>query len=195
MAAMRQRLLLVAGWIVAAVGAGVVASGAVSVAGGQVFDRPIRPLNASEVAALPVDETVAALASSVRQASGGSQADEGVTGEGDGRDTAGASGSEHPAGPGGVPAGVAEPGSPDFDLPTTPPKVTHVSGGSASITTVGDPQLLWATPRPGYAVAFQFDADFQLTVTFTSEHHRSTISVGRLPGGEITVDTAEEAIR
>ncbi|MFB3049384.1 MAG: hypothetical protein ACE1Z9_04450, partial [Acidimicrobiia bacterium] len=68
---MRQRLLLVAGWIVAAVGAGVVASGAVAVAGGQVFDRPIRPLSASEVAALPVDETVAALGSSVRQASGG----------------------------------------------------------------------------------------------------------------------------
>ncbi|GMQ86390.1 MAG: hypothetical protein BMS9Abin07_1967 [Acidimicrobiia bacterium] len=195
MAAMRQRLLLVAGWIVAAVGAGVVASGAVAVAGGQVFDRPIRPLNATEVAALPVDETVAALASSIRQASGGSQAGEGVTDEGDGRDTAGTSGSEHPAGPGGVPAGVAEPGSPDFDLPTAPPKVTTVSGGSASITTVGDPQILWATPRPGYAVAFQFDADYQITVTFTSDDHRSTILVGRLPGGEITVDTGEEAIR
>ncbi len=129
MAVMRQRLLLGAGWIVAAVGAGVVASGAVAVAGGQVFDRPIRPLNASEVAALPVDETVVALGSSVRQASGGSQADEGATGEGGGRATAGASGSEHPAGPGGVPAGVAEPGSPDFDLPMTPPKVTDVRGG------------------------------------------------------------------
>ena len=76
----------------------------------------------------------------------------------------------------------------------TPPKVTHVSGGSASITTVGDPQILWATPRPGYAVALQFDTDFQITVTFTSERHRSTISVGRLPGGETTVDTAEEEI-
>ncbi len=195
MAVMRQRLLLVAGWIVAAVGAGVVASGAVAVAGGQVFDRPIRPLSASEVAALPVDETVAALGSSVRQASGGPQADEGATGEGGGRDTAGASGSEHPAGPGGVPAGVAEPGSRDLDLPTTPPKVTHVRGGSASITTVGDPQILWATARPGYAVAFQFDNQYLIAVTFTSEDHRSTISVGRLPDGEITVDTEEQAIK
>ena len=61
MRTMRQSLLLVAGWIVAAVGAGVVASGAVAVAGGQVFDRPIRPLNAAEVAALPVDESVQGL--------------------------------------------------------------------------------------------------------------------------------------
>src|SRR3990172_1203985 len=125
MAAMRQRLLLVAGWIVAAVGAGVVASGAVAVAGGQVFDRPIRPLNAAEVAALPVDESVATLGSSVRLASGGSQARTGETNEGSGRDTAGAIGSERPVGPGGVPA---EPGDPAIDLPRSPPTVTHASG-------------------------------------------------------------------
>ncbi|MDK1096694.1 MAG: hypothetical protein QGM47_05470 [Actinomycetota bacterium] len=54
MIATRQRLFLVAGWLTAAFGAGLVASGAVAVAGGQVLDRPLRPLTAAEVAALPV---------------------------------------------------------------------------------------------------------------------------------------------
>ena len=52
MSPMRQRLLLVAGWAVAAVLATLVSTGAVAVAGGQVTDRPLRPLTASEVAAL-----------------------------------------------------------------------------------------------------------------------------------------------
>jgi hypothetical protein len=51
---LRQRLLLVAGWVVAAVATGVVSAGAVTVAGGQVTDRPLRPLSVAEVAALPV---------------------------------------------------------------------------------------------------------------------------------------------
>jgi hypothetical protein len=51
---LRQRLLLVAGWAVAAVATGLVSAGAVAVAGGQVTDRPLRPLSAAEVAALPV---------------------------------------------------------------------------------------------------------------------------------------------
>jgi len=51
---MRQRLLLAAGWLVAVVGAGIVASCAVAVAGGQVFDRSLRPLTAAEVETLPV---------------------------------------------------------------------------------------------------------------------------------------------
>ena len=51
---LRQRLLLIAGWAVAAVATGLVSAGAVAVAGGQVTDRPLRPLSAAEVAALPV---------------------------------------------------------------------------------------------------------------------------------------------
>ena len=54
MTSLRQRLLLVAGWAVAAVATGLVSAGAVAVAGGQVTDRPLRPLSAAEVAALPV---------------------------------------------------------------------------------------------------------------------------------------------
>ena len=153
MRTMRQSLLLVAGWIVAAVGAGVVASGAVAVAGGQVFDRPIRPLNAAEVAALPVDESVATLGSSERLASGSSQARAGVTTEGCGRNTAGANGSERPAGPGGAPA---EPGGVVIDLPSTPlPTILHVTGGSVVFTCVADVLVMqWATPQPNFAVAF-----------------------------------------
>ncbi len=52
MGSMRQRLLLVAGWAVTAVVASLVSTGAVAVAGGQVTDQPLRPLSASEVAAL-----------------------------------------------------------------------------------------------------------------------------------------------
>ena len=52
MGPMRQRVLLVAGWVIAAVVTSLVASGAVAVAGGQVFDRPLRPLTAAEVAAV-----------------------------------------------------------------------------------------------------------------------------------------------
>jgi hypothetical protein len=190
---MRQRLLLVAGWIVAAVGAGVVASGAVAIAGGQVFDRPIRPLNAAEVAALPVDESVATLGSSVRHASGGPQASTGVPSEGGGRDTTGANGSEHPAGPGGVPAGR---GDPQVDFVRFPPTVTNVSGGTASISTDADGiHLLFATPRPHYAMGIDFSEENQLTVTFTSGDHRSIISIMRLDDGEIIVTTAEETIR
>jgi hypothetical protein len=192
MPVMRQRLLLVAGWIVAAVGAGVVASGAVAVAGGQVFDRSIRPLNAAEVAALPVDESVATLGSSERLASGGSQARTRITSEGCGRITAGASGSERPAGPGGAPA---EPGDPVIDLPRSPPTVTHTSGGSVILSCVGDTlQVLWASPQPNYTVGIQFDAGL-LTITFTSESHVSTISADSDPGGDITIDTDEHAIR
>ena len=189
MVLMRQRLLLVAGWIVAAVGAGVVASGAVAVAGGQVFDRPIRPLNAAEVAALPVDESVTALEPSVRLASGGSQARTGLIIEGCGRDTAGTSGSERPAGPGGAPA-----------LPFVfagdslqSRRILHVSGGSVVMTCVGeDVEIRWATPRPNYVVAFSLD---EQTVTFTRDNHRSTISIARAPSGDLTIELDEQRIR
>lgn len=190
MSTMRQSLLLVAGWIVAAVGAGVVASGAVAVAGGQVFDRPILPLNAAEVAALPVDESVATLGSSERLASGSSQARTGVTTEGCGRNTAGASGSERPAGPGGAPA---ELGGVEIDLTDAPvPTIVHGIGGSLVFACVdGALQMVWATPQPNFAVAFS--TDYQ-TVTFTSKDHRSTFSIDREADG-FTIGTEEQEIR
>jgi hypothetical protein len=68
---MRQRVLLVAGWVIAAVVTSLVASGAVAVAGGQVFDRPLRPLTAAEVAALPVVVTADVSGACEPLASGG----------------------------------------------------------------------------------------------------------------------------
>lgn len=189
MSTMRQSLLLVAGWIVAAVGAGVVASGAVAVAGGQVFDRPILPLNAAEVAALPVDESVATPGSSERLASGSSQARTGVTTEGCGRNTAGAFGSERPAGPGGAPA---EPGGIEIDLTESPlPPIIHGIGGSLVFACVdGALQMVWATPQPSFAVAFSTDHQ---TVTFTSKSHRSTITID-IEGELFTIGTEEQEI-
>ena len=77
---MRQKLLLIAGWAVAAVGSSVVASGAVAVAGGQVTDRPLRLLSASEVEAIPIVNTVASALDSEPPASGGSAVDPGTPG-------------------------------------------------------------------------------------------------------------------
>jgi hypothetical protein len=57
MITMRQRVLLVAGWVVAAAVTSLVASGAVAVAGGQVNDRPLTKVLAADVAALPVVDT------------------------------------------------------------------------------------------------------------------------------------------
>ena len=49
MAAMRQRLLLVVGWVIVATVTSLVALGAVTVAGGRVNDRPLEPLSVAEV--------------------------------------------------------------------------------------------------------------------------------------------------
>lgn len=69
MAAMRQRLLLVVGWVIVATVTSLVALGAVTVAGGRVNDRPLEPLSAAEVEALPVAVTVES--ANEPQASGG----------------------------------------------------------------------------------------------------------------------------
>lgn len=69
MAAMRQRLLLVVGWVIVATVTSLVALGAVTVPGGRVNDRPLEPLSAAEVAALPVAVTVES--ANEPQASGG----------------------------------------------------------------------------------------------------------------------------
>ena len=136
---LRQRLLLVAGWVVAAAATGVVAAGAVTVAGGQVTDRPLQPLSVAEVAALPVtiEDDCARIE---RLASGGSLSGEcpdgedggvrsTVSGPASGDPTAQPGGREHPGGSdetpvadGGVtqiPPGAVPP-SPDDSLARSP---------------------------------------------------------------------------
>ncbi len=202
---MRQRLLLVAGWIVAVVGAGIVASGAVAVAGGQVLDRPLRPLTAAEVAALPVDETTVILEPSESHASGDSESvtRETVVGSG----TAGPTGSSGPPGPGGASADhpvtaiddsldPSESAGADVDaLPTSgvlsEAAVTHTAGGSASLAIVdGELRLLWATPRPGYVVGLRFDGPSALILTFTSTRSLSTVAAAVGDAG-VLVDSSE----
>lgn len=105
MTPMRQRLLLVAGWLLAAIGAGVVASAAVAVAGGQVMDRPLSPLTAAEVAALPVVGTERTQEQIERLASGASDPTDRAPADERERATAtGSTGIGSPAGDGGASA-------------------------------------------------------------------------------------------
>jgi len=194
---MRQRLLLVAGWLLAAIGAGVVASAAVAVAGGQVMDRPLSPLTAAEVAALPVVGTERTQEQIDRLASGGVtdptvRVPAGDTGNGT---ATGPNGNGTPVGAGGAfapdeaSAAVAEPDA--FSAASTDVEsvkeshiigsdvaTIHVPGGSASVADLGDHlSLLWATPRPGYVVVLSFDSPTSLTLTYTSTVRRYVIDV------------------
>jgi len=172
MAAMRQRLLLVAGWIAAVVGSVLVASGAVTVAGGQVLDRPLRPLTAAEVAALPVVQ----VDSSVNvepQASGGFAPTTGPSTEGS---ESVAPGSEEPAGAGGSTADAGEaraqddPQGGDLDEPTEAvAQIASVEGGKASfVVAQGHLVLLWATPAAGYVAQTRSASDTSIVVQFSS---------------------------
>jgi hypothetical protein len=203
---MRQRLLLVAGWLLAAIGAGVVASAAVAVAGGQVMDRPLSPLTAAEVAALPVVGTERTQEQIERLASGASGPTDRAPADERERATAtGSTGFDSPAGDGGASAsdGAADNGESDGEnrIDTADPEAfsaassdvesvkesriigsdvatIHVPGGSARVADLGDHlSLLWATPRPQYVVGLRFDSPTNLTLTFTSTLRRHVIDV------------------
>lgn len=207
MTPMRQRLLLVVGWVVAVVGAGAVASGAVAAAGGQVLERPLRPLTAAEVAALPVDETMVRFDSSEPHASGGSESTVESTIVGSGNTTDGSTETGEPAGPGGASADLpATPADDSLDpseaagvdrdvLPAahaaSDVAVAHVAGGSASLAVVNDElHVLWATPKPGYAVGLRFDDPTKLIITFTSTSNQSALAAA-LDDSGILIDTSE----
>ncbi len=192
MSPLRQRLLLVAGWVIAAVATGLVSAGAVAVAGGQVRDRPLRPLSAAEVAALPVLTTDDCVASGPL-ASGGSVGGTrcpGLTGS-DSR-TAGGDVTAQPAekeflergdlsdplAPGRFPRGVI---TPPIEPHSAEPVVVDLVGGRVSVS-VDDAALVLnsATPRPGFVADLLFERDDELTVTFWDGNHLSvlTASVG-----------------
>jgi hypothetical protein len=164
---LRQRLLLVAGWVTAAVGAGVVASGAVAVAGGQVLDRPLRPLTAAEVAALPVVE-VGAPDVFEPHASGGFVSTTGGPTQGSEDD---AEDREGPAGAGGSTA--IDESDADSGLLVEPPisdvELVSVEGGRVSFALEdGSLYLLWATPRPGNVASTRDATPEGITVAFSS---------------------------
>ncbi len=171
MTTLRQRLLLVAGWFIAAVGAGLVASGAVAVAGGQVLDRPLRPMTAAEVAALPVVEMDEPDANEPH-ASGGlvTTTGESISGSDD------AAGSDEPTGAGGSTAttdSVPDTPTDDADPATftsdSDVRVVSVDGGQVSFAeSEGSLYLLWATPAAGYVATTREQTDSRITIGFSS---------------------------
>ena len=164
MTTLRQRLLLVAGWIIAAVGAGLVASGAVAVAGGQVLDRPLRPMTAAEVAALPVVEVEEPDALEPHASGGlGTTTGDSTSGSAD------ADGSDEPSGAGRSTAS-SDDGIDPVSLSTgSNVRVVSVEGGQVSFAESDDTLiLLWATPNAGYVATTREQTPTGITIAFTS---------------------------
>ncbi|VAW06359.1 hypothetical protein MNBD_ACTINO01-290 [hydrothermal vent metagenome] len=192
MSSMRQRLLLVAGWLAAAVGSGLVASGAVAVAGGQVLDRPLRPLTAAEVAALPVVQ-VDSLDIVEPHASGGLEPTTGGITEGSADDAAD---SDESAGTRGSTAEgsderTADPVGPNARAVV---EIASVAGGLASfVVSDGKLILLWATPSAGYVAQTSAATDTSLTIQFSSS---LTVWVleATIDNGRITIETRTEPL-
>ncbi|MCP4303927.1 MAG: hypothetical protein GY788_03405 [bacterium] len=164
---MRQRLLLVAGWAAAAVVASLVSTGAVAVAGGQVTDRPLRPLSAPEVAALAeecgtterapclrqLDNSVVT-ASTVEAApdlnSSLNGGEEGVSPPLD--DSIVDPPSEDPLDPGAVLDESLFPPEDEAVVPEPRAEVVDLVGGRVSVSGAdGVVTVIWAIPKPGFA--------------------------------------------
>lgn len=219
MGAMRQRFLLVAGWVIAAVATSLVAAGAVAVAGGQVTDRPLRPLTAAEVAALPVAQLVDAPTEASALPPAVSSSDRGQNTAGKTVDEPGSDNEPTPAGDEGTletttaDAGDAPPGpildeddvdpdgepasrddptaSPPQDEPISTAVVEHLSGGSVSVAARNERLvLLWARPRPGFVVNAEFGSDHELSVKFSNER-RGSILTAHWTGTDLIVETDE----
>ncbi len=199
MTTLRQRLLLVAGWIIAAVGAGLVASGAVAVAGGQVLDRPLRPMTAAEVAALPVVEVEAPDALEPHASGGlGSTTGDSTSGSVD------ADGSEEPSGAGGSTATPSddivvgddpdEPVDPVLLTETSAVRVVAVEGGQVSFAeSDGSLLLLWATPSAGYVATTREQRPDRVLIAFSSSLTVSVVEAD-LIDGRIVVSTRPEPL-
>jgi hypothetical protein len=166
---MRQRLLLVVGWLIAAIVSGLVASGAVAVAGGQVLDRALRPLTAAEVAALPV-VTVGSPDGVEPQASGGLVPN---PGEPTGGSIVDGVGSDEPPSTGGSSASVdTDPPDDLIAIAPTPSGFANNEGGRASfVVSDGSIVLLWAAPQAGYIAQIRSSTPEAMTVSFTSNRN------------------------
>ena len=196
MGSMRQRLLLVAGWAAAAVVASLVSTGAVAVAGGQVTDRPLRPLSASEVAALTEDCGSTERAPCLRQLD--NSADPSSTVSAAPELNLSLEGGENGVSSA-VPAEVTEPPSedpldpgvavdesllpPDETLELTTPEaraeVVDLVGGRVSVSGAdGEVRIIWLIPRHGFAVLPAAGSDSlpdHVTVLLSNGSHQSTL--------------------
>jgi hypothetical protein len=189
---LRQRLLLIIGWLAAVVGAGLVATAAVAIAGGQVLDQPLRPLTAAEVAALPVVQ--AGSPDDVEpQASGGLVPDVGEPAQGSESAVADAGGADGPDD-----ATVIATPSTGLEAygPANPSTVRTgiVEGGHASFLITQDGlSLLWATPAPGYIAQTRSAEEESVTVVFSSGLQAWLIEA-TFDGTDITIDTRPEKL-
>jgi hypothetical protein len=160
MGSMRQRLLLVAGWAAAAVVASLVSTGAVAVAGGQVTDQPLRPLSASEVAALTVECGSSERAPCLRQLDDSVDPQPTVAAapttnsslEGDEQGVSPLPSSDL------APDGQQETADdnllpPRDSEPEPQATIVEFEGGRASISGAdGEVFVIWAIPKPGFAL-------------------------------------------
>jgi len=214
MGSMRQRLLLVAGWAAAAVVASLVSTGAVAVAGGQVIDRPLRPLSASEVAALTEDCGSTDRAPCLRQL------DRSI----DSQDTVEAA-SQLNSSPDGGEDGVSrttttteppsedalDPGA-DLDESLLPPddrpssvtspepraEVVDLVGGRVSVSGAeGEVRIIWLIPRHGFALvpasARNLEPD-DVTVVLSNGSHQSTLAASWDPADGLVIETTEGGV-
>ncbi|MBT8208119.1 MAG: hypothetical protein HKN07_02710 [Acidimicrobiia bacterium] len=207
---MRRRLTLFVGWLIAVVGSGLVASGAAAIAGGQVTDRPLQPLSAAEVAALPVAPVFAQLAI----ASGGPQEplDER---DGDTSATGNESFDEERAVAADTRGFVVRPDREPVATPLNPPLIAvpldpidiagdtaeasdgsifHLAGGAFAVGgTEQSVVLLWATPRSGFATAVEYVSPTELIVSFTGAEVNSSVRVLWSEGGLVGTSVEGEA--
>ncbi|MDJ0664309.1 MAG: hypothetical protein QNJ75_07090 [Acidimicrobiia bacterium] len=196
---MRQRLLLVAGWAAAAVVASLVSTGAVAVAGGQVTDRPLRPLSASEVAALTEECGSSERAPCLRQldnsvgpttsvpaapdTNSSREGDEdGVSPSVPAEDTTEPP-SENPLDPGvEVDESLTPPTAADEEsvaVPAPRAEVVDLIGGRVSVSGAdGEVRIIWLIPKHGFAVLPPAGTDRlpdQVTVVLSDGSHQSTL--------------------
>jgi hypothetical protein len=172
---MRQRLLLVVGWVIVASVTSLVALGAVTVAGGRVNDRPLNPLSAAEVAALPVAATVQSV--NEPQASGGDDStDDTSTGAPDQTDRT-REGDAAADGGGELEPDIVS-GNDSAPTVANETKVIRLEGGSVSVRQLAsDLFLQWATPQPGYSTEVILTQSDFVRVMFDSATHRSLLLV------------------
>jgi hypothetical protein len=213
MGSMRQRLLLVAGWAAAAVVASLVSTGAVAVAGGQVIDRPLRPLSASEVAALTEDCGSTDRAPCLRQldrsiapqdtVEAASQLNSSPDGDEDGvsRTTVTEPPSEDALDPG---ADLDESLLPPDDKPSSAAipepraEVVDLVGGRVSVSgAAGGVRIIWLIPRHGYALvpaSTRNPEQDQVTVVLSNGSHQSTLAASWDPVEGLVIETTEGGV-
>ena len=216
MSSMRQRLLLVAGWAAAAVVASLVSTGAVAVAGGQVTDRPLRPLSASEVAALTEECGSSERAPCLRQldysvgpttsVAAAPDTNSSQDGDEDGvspsippGDTTEAP-SEDPLDPGTeLDESLTPPASSDDDevgdLPGPRAEVVDLTGGRISVSGAdGEVRIIWLIPKHGFAVLPPAGADNlpdRVTVVLSDGSHQSTLFASWDSAEGLLIETRE----